>query len=213
MPASLSHTPVSARRAKDAYPIGAHLSGASIAIGAFDGVHLGHQAVIGTMLRRARSQGMAALVQTFDPLPKVAFGRGRPICSLSERIARLYALGVDRVHVADFTPDYAARPAEAFLDDLSEMGVREVYVGEDFRFGRGRTGDPALLATRFCVTTAESVTCPLGERISSTRIRGLRASGQPGAARTLLGLLPGAFALVQEAAAQNLSPLDLEMLS
>jgi FAD synthase len=115
--------------------------------------------------------------------------------------------------VADFTPDYAARPAEAFLDDLSEMGVREVYVGEDFRFGRGRTGDLALLATRFTVTTAESVTCPLGERISSTRIRGLRASGQPGAARALLGLLPGAFALVQEAAAQNLSPLDLEMLS
>ena len=134
MPASLSHTPVSARRAKDACPIGAYPSGASIAIGAFDGVHLGHQAVIGTMLRRARSQGLAALVQTFDPLPKVAFGRGRPICSLSERIARLYALGVDRVHVADFTPDYAARPAEAFLDDLSEMGVREVYVGEDFRF-------------------------------------------------------------------------------
>jgi FAD synthase len=91
--------------------------------------------------------------------------------------------------------------------------VREVYVGEDFRFGHGRTGDLALLATRFRVTTAESVNCPQGERISSTRIRGLRASGQTGAARALLGLLPGAFALVQEAAAQNLSPLDLEMLS
>lgn len=188
-------------------------AGACIAIGAFDGVHLGHQAVIGAMQRRARSQGMAALVQTFDPLPKVAFGRGRLIGSLSERVSRLYALGVDRVHVASFTPDYAARPAEAFLDDLVELDVREVHVGEDFRFGRGRGGDLALLATRFQVVAADSVTCPKGERISSTRIRGLRASGQIGAARALLGRIPAAFALVHEAATQTLSPLDLEMLS
>ncbi|BCH29485.1 hypothetical protein MesoLjLc_14150 [Mesorhizobium sp. L-8-10] len=186
---------------------------ACIAIGAFDGVHLGHQAVIGAMLRRARSQDMAALVQTFDPLPKVAFGRGRPICTLAERVSRLYALGVDRVHVASFTPDYAARPAEAFLDDLAELDVQEVHVGEDFRFGRGRSGDLALLAAHFRVIIADGVTCPEGERISSTRIRGLRAGGQVGAARALLGLLPSAFALVQEAAVQPLSPLDLEVLT
>ncbi|PWJ84541.1 riboflavin kinase/FMN adenylyltransferase [Pseudaminobacter salicylatoxidans] len=203
MPAPLSRTPAATGRT----------AGACIAIGAFDGVHLGHQAVVGAMLRQARSQGMAALVQTFDPLPKVAFGRGRPICPLAERMSRLYALGVDRVHVANFTSDYAARPAEAFLDDLTGLDVREVYVGDDFRFGRGRSGDLALLATRFRVTTAESVTCPRGERISSTRIRRLRAGGEAGAARALLGLLPGAFAFAQEAAVQTLSPLDLEMLS
>lgn len=192
-------------------------AGACIAIGAFDGVHLGHQALVGTMLRRARSRGMAALVQTFDPLPKVVFGHERPIGTLAERKARLYALGVDRVHVAHFTPEYAARSPEAFLDDLDALDVREIHVGEDFRFGRGRAGDLELLATRFKVTTAGSVTCAQGERISSTRIRHLRASGRAGAARALLGLLPGAVALARDAASAPLSspktPPVLETLS
>lgn len=192
---------------------GSASTGACIAIGAFDGVHLGHQALIETVLRCARSRGVAALVQTFDPLPKVVFGRERPIGTLAERKARLYALGVDRVHVAHFTPDYAARSPEAFLDDLEALDVSEIFVGEDFRFGRGRAGDLELLATRFKVTTADCVTCSDGERISSTRIRHLRASGRAGAARALLGLLPGAIALARDTASAPISPLTPETLS
>ncbi|MDB6180031.1 FAD synthetase family protein [Paracoccus fistulariae] len=170
-----------------------------IAIGAFDGVHRGHKALIADMMARARAQGLQAAVFTFDPLPKVFFGAAEPILSLQDRLDGLHDLGVEQVHVASFDRAYAARPAEAFLDDLASIRVAEVHVGDDFRFGKGRAGTPELIRSRFRVVEKSAVLCDQGERISSTRIRALFKIGDLETARMLLGktraAMPAAHAL------------------
>ena len=148
-----------------------------MAIGAFDGVHRGHQHLISGAISEARATGVPSVVWTFDPPPKVVFGRAAQLCPLDEKLARIAALGPDVIVVARFDRRYAARSAEAFLDDLASANPTRIHVGDDFRFGHRQSGDVARLAQRFAVSVHAPVACAAGETVSSTRIRALRAAG------------------------------------
>ncbi|WP_018634430.1 FAD synthetase family protein [Neomegalonema perideroedes] len=162
------------------------LDASVLAIGAFDGVHLGHQALISAAVAEARERGVPAVVWTFDPPPKVFFGRAARISPSFEKLARIARLGPDWIVVAPFTAAYAARSAEDFLEDLARAGPLAAHVGADFRFGAKQSGDAALLGRRFPLRQAPVVACREGERISSSRIRALRAEGRQGEAAALL---------------------------
>ena len=155
----------------------------SLAVGTFDGVHLGHREVI----RGADS------VLTFDPHPvSVVAPQHTPrLLTSPERKAELVAsLGVEEMIVIPFDAEFAARPAEEFIDDVlvGALGARQVSVGENFRFGRRAQGDPELLRAdgRF-----ETLVHPLleidGEVVSSSHIRGLVLAGELAQADRMLG--------------------------
>jgi len=166
------------------------LPGSVVTIGAFDGVHRGHQALIGRAVNRAGELGVPAVVYTFDPPPRAYF-QGAPVLTpLARKLRRLEALGPEFVVVAGFDAGYAARSAEDFLDELAALSPSEVWVGPDFRFGRCGAGDVDALATRFRTRVFEPVQCSRGEVISSSRVRRLMALGATGEARALLGWSP-----------------------
>ncbi len=116
-----------------------------VAIGNFDGVHRGHQAIIREVGRRAREQGGTSVVLTFDPHPMSIVHPEAPHALLTgreQKIELLTSLDVDVVLVLPFTPEFARRSAEQFVrEDLGErLGAREVHVGRNFKFGKGREG-------------------------------------------------------------------------
>jgi riboflavin kinase/FMN adenylyltransferase len=154
-----------------------------VAVGTFDGVHLGHREVI---------RG-ADTVLTFDPHPAAVVapaGAPRLLTTLERKAQLVESLGVDELVVIPFDHDFAQRSAEAFLDDVlvGTLGATHVGVGENFRFGHKARGDAALLAAdpRF-----ETRVVPLlevdGEVVSSSHIRGLVLGGAVGYADRLLG--------------------------
>lgn len=158
-----------------------------VTIGAFDGVHRGHQALISRAVAEARSLGLPAVVWTFDPPPKVVFGGAQQLTPVSEKLARLACLGPDYVVLAHFSRSYASRSAEDFLTDLSRIAPRRIHVGSDFRFGAKQAGDVHLLARHFDVVLAPPVLCEGGVTISSSRMRDLRQRGRSGEAADLQG--------------------------
>ena len=171
------------------------LRGGIVALGNFDGFHLGHQAVVGRAVARARAEGRPALVGTFDPHPIRHFVPDSApfrLTTLDQR-QRLFAdAGVDAMMVFRFDTALAALTADAFVTELlsGTMGVAGVVTGEDFTFGRARSGSVAELTTfgaahGFSVDTVAPVTLD-GETVSSSRIRELLKLGDPrGAARLL----------------------------
>lgn len=163
------------------------LDGAVITIGAFDGVHLGHQALIGAACSSAARQGQPSVVWTFDPPPKVFFGRATLLCTAHEKVQRISSLKPDHLILAHFDDALRARTAEMFIEDLQRLNPLELWVGSDFRFGAKQAGDVNLLARHFNVQTLEPVNCEKGERVSSSRIRDLWRTGQYELCRTLLG--------------------------
>ncbi|MBU2031490.1 MAG: FAD synthetase family protein [Alphaproteobacteria bacterium] len=171
------------------------LSGCVLAIGAFDGVHRGHQRLIAGAIADARAAGLPAVVWTFDPPPKVFFGRAIRLSPLHEKLARIAALGPDWITVASFNATYAARSAESFIADLARIAPRRIHVGADFRFGARQSGDVGLLARHFDLALAEPVICAGGEVISSSRIRTLKMQGRAQDAATLLAAPPPLFQL------------------
>ncbi|TAG26346.1 MAG: riboflavin biosynthesis protein RibF, partial [Verrucomicrobia bacterium] len=167
-----------------------------LAIGMFDGVHLGHKAVIDSAVRSARRSRGVAAVLTFDPHPSRFFRPGqavRLIMDRERRVAALLALGVGAVIVQPFDAAFSAIEAEAFLPHLrlALPSLHTVYVGENWRFGRGRGGDVPLLVNEAKKLGLHVVSAPRingdGEPISSTRIRALLAEGRIDAANVLLG--------------------------
>lgn len=162
------------------------LDASVVTLGAFDGVHAGHQTLISGAVRRARMRGIPSVVCTFDPPPKVFFGRARQLCPLSEKLSRIAALGPDHVVVFRFDEALRAMSPAAFMTHLARLRPREIRVGGDFRFGAKQAGDVNLLATRFNVQVQDPVLCAAGEVVSSTRIRGLLEQGLHVAAATLL---------------------------
>jgi len=153
----------------------------AVALGTFDGVHLGHRSVIETLL----DSGRAPTVVTFDPHPRTALGnRVDLLMSLERRLELLAGLGVDAALVVEFTLDVAGLEPQAFADQfLRPLGAETVVAGEDFRFGRARRGDLALLEKLGFATRP----VPLIENVSSTRIRELVRDGDVQAAAQLLG--------------------------
>jgi riboflavin kinase/FMN adenylyltransferase len=153
----------------------------AVAIGTFDGVHLGHQAVI----RAAVEAGLAPAVVTFHPHPRTAFGnRVALLSTLERRLELLAGCGVEDVLVVEFTPELASVSPEDFARDyLARIGAEIVVAGTGFRFGRERAGDCALLRT----LGFDAREVPLVEGISSTRIRQLAEAGEVEGAARLLG--------------------------
>jgi len=158
-----------------------------VTIGAFDGVHRGHQTLISRAVADARAANLPAVVWTFDPPPKAFFGKARRISPIPEKLARIASLGPDYIVLSHFCRSYAARSAEEFLADLAKIGPRRIHVGADFRFGAGQTGDTDLLGRHFDVALAPSVLCERGEKISSSRIRALHENGLLSEAALLQG--------------------------
>jgi riboflavin kinase / FMN adenylyltransferase len=153
----------------------------AVAIGTFDGVHLGHRAVI----RAAVAAGGVPTVVTFHPHPRTVLGnRVELLATLERRLELLAGDGIEDALVVEFSPAIAGLPAEDFARQyLLEIGAGVVVAGNGFRFGRQRTGDLALL--RSLGIDAREV--PLVEGISSTRIRQFAHAGEVEAAARLLG--------------------------
>ncbi len=158
-----------------------------VTIGAFDGVHRGHQLLISTTTARARSLGVPAVVYTFDVAPKAYFGRAEPLVTLAEKLTRISSFGPDVIVVARFDESYAKRSAEDFLDELACLNPLSVVVGGDFAFGSCKTGDTTRLASRFHTIVVPPVRCAEGKVVSSTRIRELRRAGSARLAGALEG--------------------------
>ena len=167
-----------------------------LAIGIFDGVHLGHRAVIEAAVQSARLDGGIAVVLTFAPHPSALFRPDRPTLLLMEPVTKarvLGNLGVSAIITQSFTPAFAAIGAEEFLPWLKERMPRLValYVGDNWRFGRGRAGDINFLVGEGRKHDLRVFSAPRvnlgGEPISSSRIRMLLQSGEVAAANRLLG--------------------------
>lgn len=153
----------------------------AVALGTFDGVHLGHRRVIEAGL----AAGLQAAVVTFDPHPRAVLGnRVELISTLERRLELIESFGVTETLVLPFTPDLSLQTPEEFARNvLGPMGARVVVAGANFRFGRGRSGDLALLAE----LGFDSRPVPLVEGVSSSRIRQLAGAGEVDRAAKLLG--------------------------
>ncbi|WP_350243578.1 bifunctional riboflavin kinase/FAD synthetase [Deinococcus sonorensis] len=162
-------------------------TGTAVAVGSFDGVHLGHQALLARLKERARHYRVPSVVYTFDPPTRVLTQGVEFLSTLPEKIELLARYGIDEVIAVPFTSEFAARPKEAFLDDLRALHPHAVVVGEDFHFGRGRAGGLANLSA----VTEDVVALPMhslgGQDIKSTRIRELLKAGDVEAAARFLG--------------------------
>lgn len=170
--------------------------GSVACIGAFDGLHLGHRALVRHAVARARALGVPAVAVAFEPLPREFFAQGTPPPRLTlarGKVQMLREMGVDAVGLLRFDARLAAMPAEVFVERLlaARLAAREVWIGPQFQFGNRRRGDLALLqrmgrALGFSAGEIDAVHLR-GERISSTRIRQLLLSGAFGHAAELLG--------------------------
>lgn len=182
-------------RLEEGTPLPAELRGGIVALGNFDGFHLGHQAVVGRAVERARAEGRPALVATFDPHPMRYFQPGTPwfrLTTLEQRGALMQAAGVDALLVFGFDAGMAALSADDFVLTrlLGQLGVAGVVTGEDFTYGKGRSGSVAELAALgaahgFSTDTVGAVELD-GEIVSSTRIRAALREGRPRDAAKLL---------------------------
>lgn len=168
--------------------------GGVVALGNFDGVHLGHQAVIGAALELAKELGAPAGVMTFEPHPRSVFVPDQPPFRLTPfRIkARLIeALSVDFLLMQHFDKAFAAHTAEDFIDEvlIKGLGARGVVVGYDFCFGKGRVGSVEMLRgrTEFQTIAIDAQTGPDGQVYSSNLIRQSLLDGKPDMAARLLG--------------------------
>ncbi len=176
-------------------PIPEHLRGAVIALGNFDGFHLGHQAVVGTAIEWARSRGVPAIVATFDPHPMQLFKPATEpfrLTTLDQRAELFAAAGADAMLVFHFDREMAAMHADRWIERVlhDHLGASAVVTGQDFTFGQARSGSAAVLAevgARFGIA-ARSVGPVLDEEgpISSSRIRAALTSGECEVATRLL---------------------------
>lgn len=156
----------------------------SVALGTFDGVHLGHRRV----LEAALAAGPTPTVVTFDPHPRIALGNQVELLTTLERRLELFEeLGIDDTLVVEFTLETARLEPEQFVDAvLRPIGTQVVVAGENFRFGRGRSGDLDLLA----MLGFDVRPVPLVEGASSSQVRKLLRAGEIERAASLLGRPP-----------------------
>lgn len=175
----------------------AEVRGGVVALGNFDGVHRGHQAVIGTARRLATERGVPGGVMTFEPHPRAVFNPNLAPFRLTPfriKARHIEALGLDFLLNQHFDMAFAGLGAQEFVEKVlvAGLGVAHVVVGYDYVFGKGRGGDVALLeetakAHGFGVTRMPPVKGAGGEIYSSTRIREALMAGKPAEAARLLG--------------------------
>lgn len=187
--------------------------GGAVALGNFDGVHRGHQAVIAAAHHVAQAPPDGAVtapggssraparipvgVMTFDPHPRRLFQPDAPpfaLSTLRTKARRIEDLGADFLYVQHFDRAFANHPAEWFVETVlaRDMGVRHVVIGEDYHFGQGRRGDASLMRAMaadlgFGVTTVAPVADGEGRILSSTRVREALVAGRPEEAAHVLG--------------------------
>lgn len=167
-----------------------------LAIGIFDGVHLGHRAVVASAVAAAKAEKGLAGVLTFWPHPSIFFRAPSPtrmIMAPADKVRALATLGIEAIFTLNFTEEFARLPAEEFLPYLRRHlpQLAGVHVGDNWRFGRGRAGDSALLASegvRLGLRVASVGRVEVaGGPVSSTRIRELLTAGEVAKANELLG--------------------------
>jgi len=173
----------------------------ALAIGNFDGVHLGHQALLKELKAVASTQPLQTAVMTFEPHPREFFAPEKApsrLASLREKLERFSDAGVDVVYLCRFNQRFASFSSEAFINDIliKSLNAKTVLVGEDFRFGAGRRGGVVDIANAGLnlislpqVNLSDVDVQALGdsERVSSTRVRNALAAGQLNVAKNLLG--------------------------
>lgn len=179
---------LSGERAPRAYPVAT--------IGNFDGHHLGHRALLQTVVEKARKAAGTALVLTFEPHPVKILAPHvdlRFLTSPEEKLAHLEAAGIDEVVFLDFTPTFAAMSPEQFVSDIlhRSLALSELFVGNHFAFGKGRAGhidDLVRLGEQYgCLVHPVMPVTIDGDVVSSTRIRQLIQAGNVDRAAILLG--------------------------
>lgn len=171
-------------------------SSPSVAIGNFDGVHLGHREILSRTVKSAHDRGKEAVVYTFDPHPRIVLNKVQDVPRINteaEREKILEELGIDVLILAEFTPEYASQTPEQFVENtlVEELGVRSLFVGENYRFGKGRSGTAVMLKKTghelgFTVHVVPSVKVD-EVVVSSSEIRKLLLSGEIRRANELLG--------------------------
>jgi riboflavin kinase / FMN adenylyltransferase len=170
--------------------------GSVICIGAFDGVHLGHQGLLSRVRQRADALGVDAVAISFEPLPREFFQRGGPLARLSsarQKFELLRDAGMHHVGLLRFNQALAETSAEGFVQHLlvDRLQAREIWIGPDFRFGHDRKGDLALLQQLGALHGFSAQAIAGAEhaeaRISSSRIRSALQNADLGMAKTMLG--------------------------
>lgn len=170
--------------------------GCVLTIGKFDGVHLGHQAVLKSLIEKSRELGLPSTVMVFEPQPEEVFTPDVAPARLSrlrDKYNQLKKLGVDRLLCIKFDKRFAGYSAQDFVEDLlvTRLGIGFLVVGDDFRFGKGRAGDFAMLTEegKKCgFTVVNTASFRLHDcRISSTEVRNALANDDFGTACSMMG--------------------------
>lgn len=189
-------------------------AGSVVTIGSYDGVHLGHQAIMRQVVEKAREEGLRSVVVVFEPHPTEFFsGEQAParLMTFREKVLAIYSTGVDLVCCMRFNESLASLSAEAFVTKIlvDGLGVKCLIVGDDFRFGHDRQGDYQYLfdaGKQFGFSVTDTQTFEIdGERVSSTRIRRELEAANFAKARELLGkpyCISGKIAFGQQLARQ-----------
>src|SRR6202049_149612 len=181
---------------RDTTPVAAIPRGAVVAMGNFDGVHLGHRAVIAAAQQMGRTHGRPALALTFEPHPRRFFSPNTPQFRLTDEAAKLRLLagtGLEGAVVMTFDKARAGTTAQDFIhhDLIERLGISGIAVGYDFHFGKGRVGSPSLLvaeAPRLGIEVDVQAHVDIAERpVSSSAIRMALAEGQIEDATAMLG--------------------------
>ena len=163
-----------------------HTSSA-VAIGSFDGLHLGHQKLLEALSALAHDYHVPSVVYTFDQPTRVLLQGSKFLYSLAEKLKILEELGVDEVIAVPFTREFSLRPPEAFLEDVRALQPVGIVVGDDFRFGHDRAGGLEDLRG----VTGNLIALPMytlaGEAVKTSVIRGLLENSKTAEARVLLG--------------------------
>ncbi len=174
-----------------------HQSPCALAIGNFDGMHLGHQALLNKLIATAKVMQVTSAVMTFEPHPREFFtpeSAPARLCSMREKLEHLAEAGVEVAYVIRFDRRFAKVTAEAFMNDIlrDTLNTQAILVGEDFRFGAKRAGTTAdFVEAGFNLVSLPQVDMlnreNLPERVSSTRVRAALAAGRLIEAHSLLG--------------------------
>ncbi len=163
----------------------------ALTIGNFDGVHVGHQAMLARVVELARAKGHVPAAMSFWPSPQEFFGRAAPrIYSIRQKLEAFCAAGMERVYLIRFSERYAKMDAEVFVREVlqGQCGAASVLTGEDFRFGRNRAGD--IWTLRALMGEAAQVMPEVlidGDRVSSSRVRRALGEGDFALTSKLLG--------------------------
>ena len=162
-----------------------------VTIGNFDGVHLGHQALLTEVKKRAHDLKLESAVITFEPNPKDYFSQNKPqtrISSLREKIELFNEIKIDRVHIIKFNQEFSKVTANEFISVLiKKLKVKEIIIGEDFCFGKGREGGIKQLSASSMKLNIKNKILIDGKRISSTLIRNLLANDKLDEANKYIG--------------------------